>query len=74
MNITNEINLLDKPIKDQLVAVEEILENINVSNPIKILTNEELLVKYIPPKAMGKKIKVKIKVKNDIWHIQLDKE
>ncbi len=23
MNITNEINLLDKPIKDQLIAVEE---------------------------------------------------
>ncbi len=74
MNITNEINLLDKPIKEQLLAVEEILENINPSNPIEILTNEELLVKYIPPKAIEKKIKIKIKIKNDIWHIQLEKE
>jgi len=74
MNITNEINLLDKPIKEQLLAVEEILENINSSNPIAILTNEELLVKYIPPKAIEKKIKIKIKIKNDIWHIQLEKE
>ncbi|MEC7837742.1 MAG: hypothetical protein VX523_03375 [Chloroflexota bacterium] len=74
MKITNQINLLDKPIKDQLLVVEEILQKIKASNPIEILSKEELLVKYIPPKAVEKKIKIKIKIKNDIWHIQLEKE
>ena len=55
MNTLKEINLLGKPVKDQLLAVEKILENINSSNPTEILTNEELLVKYIPPKALEKK-------------------
>ena len=61
MNITNEINLIDKPVKDQLLAVEEILESISSENSIEIITNEELLIKYIPPKAIEKKIKIKIK-------------
>tara|TARA_B100001250_G_scaffold54229_1_gene42057 strand:- start:3318 stop:3542 length:225 start_codon:yes stop_codon:yes gene_type:complete len=74
MNKTNEINLLDKPIKDQLLAVENILNNIDSSKSIEILTKEELLVKYIPTKAMEKKIKIKFKLKKDIWHIQLEKE
>ena len=58
MNITNEINLIDKPVKDQLLAVEEILESISSENSIEIITNEELLIKYIPPKAIEKKIKI----------------
>jgi|TARA_B100001094_G_scaffold52141_1_gene47666 hypothetical protein len=74
MNKLKEINLLGKPVKDQLLAVEKILENINSSNPTEILTNEELLVKYIPPKALEKKIKIKFKFKNDVWSIQLEKE
>ena len=53
MNITNEINLIDKPVKDQLLAVEEILESISSENSIEIITNEELLIKYIPPKAVS---------------------
>ena len=60
MNITNEINLIDKPVKDQLLAVEEILESISSENSIEIITNEELLIKYIPPKAIEKKIKINI--------------
>ena len=74
MNITNEINLIDKPVKDQLLAVEEILESISSENSIEIITNEELLIKYIPPKAIEKKIKIKLKLKNGNWHIHLEKE
>ena len=74
MNITNEINLIDKPVKDQLLAVEEILESISSENSIEIITNEELLIKYIPPKAIEKKIKKKLKLKNENWHIHLEKE
>ena len=74
MNITNEINLIDKPVKDQLLAVEEILESISSENSIEIITNEELLIKYIPPKAIEKKLKIKLKLKNENWHIHLEKE
>ena len=74
MNITNEINLIDKPVKDQLLAVEEILESISSENSMEIITNEELLIKYIPPKAIEKKIKIKLKLKNENWHIHLEKE
>ena len=74
MNITNEINLIDKPVKDQLLAVEEILESISSENSIEIITNEELLIKYIPSKAIEKKIKIKLKLKNENWHIHLEKE
>jgi hypothetical protein len=74
MNITNEINLIDKPVKDKLLAVEEILESISSENSIEIITNEELLIKYIPPKAIEKKIKIKLKLKNENWHIHLEKE
>ncbi len=74
MNITNEINLIDKPVKDQLLAVEEILESISSENSIEIITNEELLIKYIRPRAIEKKIKIKLKLKNENWHIHLEKE
>tara|TARA_S200000501_G_scaffold330144_1_gene331240 strand:- start:129 stop:353 length:225 start_codon:yes stop_codon:yes gene_type:complete len=74
MNIKNEVNLIDKPVKDQLLAVGEILESISSENSIEIITNEELLIKYIPPKAIEKKIKIKLKLKDEIWHIHLEKE
>ena len=63
-----------KSVKDQLFAVEEILKSITKTNSVEILTNEELLVKYIPPKAIEKKIKIKFKYKDDIWRITLEKE
>jgi len=54
--------------------VGEILESISSENSIEIITNEELLIKYIPPKAIEKKIKIKLKLKDEIWHIHLEKE
>ena len=54
----------DSEIKDQLLRVDEILNELCSSNggigncrKIEILTVEELLVKYIPPKAVEKKNK-----------------
>ena len=74
MSTKNELNLQGKSAKDQLLAVEEILKSITKTNSVEILTNEELLVKYIPPKALEKKIKIKFKYKDDIWRITLEKE
>ena len=74
MSTKNELNLQGKSAKDQLLAVEEILKSITKSDSVEILTNEELLVKYIPPKALEKKIKIKFKYKDDIWRITLEKE
>tara|TARA_Y100000768_G_C23534228_1_gene476284 strand:- start:28 stop:252 length:225 start_codon:yes stop_codon:yes gene_type:complete len=74
MSTKNELNLQGKSAKDQLLAVEEILKSIKKSDSVEILTNEELLVKYIPPKALEKKIKIKFKYKDDIWRITLEKE
>ena len=74
MSTKNELNLQGKSAKDQLLAVEEILKSIKKSDSVEILTNEELLVKYIPPKAIEKKIKIKFKYKDDIWRITLEKE
>lgn len=74
MSSKNKLNLQGKSAKDQLLAVEEILKSITKSHSAEILTNEELLVKYIPPKAIEKKIKIKFKYKDDIWRITLEKE
>ena len=74
MSTKNELNLQGKSAKDQLLAVEEILKSITKSDSVEILTNEELLVKYIPPKAIEKKIKIKFKYKDDIWRITLERE
>ena len=57
MSTKSELNLKGKSVKDQLLAVEEILKSITKTNSVEILTNEELLVKYIPPKAIEMKIK-----------------
>tara|TARA_Y100000766_G_scaffold282662_1_gene296451 strand:- start:1551 stop:1802 length:252 start_codon:yes stop_codon:yes gene_type:complete len=81
MKKINEINLIEIPIKDQLLKINEILDDLCSSNggigncsKTKILTADELLVKYIPPKAVEKKIKIKFKYVDDIWHITLEKE
>ena len=64
MSTVNQINLIETPVKDQLLRVDEILSELCSSNggigncrKIEILTGEELLVKYIPPKAVEKKNK-----------------
>jgi hypothetical protein len=81
MSTVNEINLIETPIKDQLLKVDGILSELCSSNggigncrKIEILTSEEILVKYIPLKTVGKKIKIKIKYIENIWHITLEKE
>ena len=80
MSTVNQMNLIETPIKDQLLRVDEILNELCSSNggigncrKIEILTGEELLVKYIPPKAVEKKIKIKFKYVENIWHITLEK-
>ena len=74
MSIMNKINLVGKAVKDQLLTVEKILEDNNMENSLEIITDEEILIKYIPPKAIEKKIKIKIKSLNNNWHIILNKE
>ena len=74
MSIMNKINLVGKAVKDQLLTVEKILEDNNIENSLEIITDEEILIKYIPPKAIEKKIKIKIKSLNNNWHIILNKE
>ena len=66
------INLVGKPVKEQLLTIEKLLKNKDIENHIEIITNEEILIKYIPQKAIGKKIKIKTQSNN--WHIILDKE
>ena len=74
MKIMNKINLVGKPVKEQLLTVEKILINKFKENHIEIITNEEILIKYIPPKAIEQKMKIKIKSLNNNWHITLEKE
>tara|TARA_B110000438_G_scaffold181639_1_gene173531 strand:+ start:89 stop:313 length:225 start_codon:yes stop_codon:yes gene_type:complete len=74
MSIMNKINLVGKAVKDQLLTVEKILEDNNMENSLEIITDEEILIKYIPPKAIEKRIKIKIKSLNNNWHIILNKE
>ena len=74
MSIMNKINLVGKAVKDQLLTVEKILEDNNMENSLEIITDEEILIKYIPPKAIEKRIKIKIKSLNNNWQIILNKE
>ena len=74
MSTKSELNLKGKSVKDQLLAVEEILKSSTKTNSVEILTNEELLVKYIPPKAIEMRIKIKFKYKDDVWRITLERE
>ena len=55
MNISTEINLVGKSVKKQLLEVEKILNSFPKEEKIILITNEEILVKYIPPKALSKK-------------------
>ena len=52
MRTMNKINLVGTPVKDQLLTIEKILENEDIESHIEIITNEEIVIKYIPPKAM----------------------
>jgi len=74
MNISTEINLVGKSVKKQLLEVEKILNSFSKEEKILLITNEEILVKYIPPKALSKKISVKIKIVENLWQIKLVKE
>ena len=74
MSIMNKINLVGKAVKEQLLTIEKILEDNNMENSLEIITDEEILIKYIPPKAIEKRIKIKIKSLNNNWHIILNKE
>jgi len=74
MNISTEINLVGKSAKKQLLEVEKILNSFPKEEKIILITNEEILVKYIPPKALSKKINVKIKIVENLWQIKLVKE
>ena len=74
MKIMNKINLVGKAVKEQLLTIEKILEDNNMENSLEIITDEEILIKYIPPKAIEKRIKIKIKSLNNNWHIILNKE
>ena len=61
MKIMNKINLVGKAVKEQLLTIEKILEDNNMENSLEIITDEEILIKYIPPKAIEKKNKNKNK-------------
>ena len=74
MNISTEINLVGKSVKKQLLEVEKILDSFSKEKKIILITNEEILVKYIPPKALSKKISVKIKIVENLWQIKLVQE
>ena len=72
MYISTEINLVGKSAKKQLLEVEKILNSFSNEEKIILITNEEILIKYKPPKALSKKINVKI-VEN-LLQITLEKE
>ncbi len=74
MYISTEINLVGKSAKKQLLEVEKILNSFSNEEKIILITNEEILVKYIPPKALSKKINVNIKIVENLWQITLEKE
>ncbi|MBA32073.1 MAG: hypothetical protein CL748_06195 [Chloroflexi bacterium] len=75
MNVLNKINLIDQPVKAQIIKLEEIIDTIsNDNNDYEIYTNEEIIIKYIPSKILKKNINIKISMSNEIWKIKLKKE
>ena len=75
MNVLNKINLIDQPVKAQIIKLEEIIETIsNDNNDYEIYTNEEIIIKYLPSKILKKNINIKISMSNEIWKIKLKKE
>lgn len=75
MSILNKINLVDQPVKAQIIKLEEIIDTIsNDHNDYEIYTNEEIIIKYLPSKILKKNINIKISMSNEIWKIKLKKE
>ena len=75
MSVLNKINLIDQPVKAQIIKLEEIIETIsNDNNDYEIYTNEEIIIKYLPSKILKKNINIKISMSNEIWKIKLKKE
>ena len=68
-----EINLIDESAKTQLEKVNEIVKNFAAGDKTVLLTKDEMLVKVIPMLAVKNKIKIKIKMSEDIWNITLER-
>ncbi len=75
MNVLNKINLVNLPVKDQILKVDQILESFILDGDnIEIYTNEEILIKYLPTKALKKNISIKISMSDETWKIKLIKK
>ena len=75
MNVLNKINLVNLPVKDQILKVDQILESFILDGDnLEIYTNEEILIKYIPKKALKKNISIKISMSDETWKIKLIKK
>ena len=68
-----EINLIDESAKTQLEKVNEIVKNFAAGDKTVLLTKDEMLVKVIPMLAVKNKIKMKIKMSEDIWNITFER-
>ena len=73
MTSVDEINLIDESAKTQLDKVNEIVKNFAAGDKKVLLTKDEMLVKVIPMLAVKNKIKMKIKMSEDIWNITLER-
>ena len=75
MNVLNKINLVNLPVKDQILKVYQILESFILDGDnLEIYTNEEILIKYLPTKALKKNISIKISMSDETWKIKLIKK
>ena len=75
MNVLNKINFVNLPVKDQILKVDKILESFILDGDnLEIYTNEEILIKYIPTKALKKNISIKISMSDETWKIKLIKK
>jgi len=75
MNVLNKINLVNLTVKKQILKIDQILESFTLDNDnLEIYTNEEILIKYIPTKALKKNINIKISMSDEIWKIKLIKK
>ena len=75
MNVLNKINLVNLPVKDQILKVDQILESFILDGEnLEIYTNEEILIKYIPTKALKKNISIKISMSEETWKRKLIKK
>ena len=49
MNVLNKINLVNLPVKDQILKVDQILESFILDGDnLEIYTNEEILISFEP--------------------------